>query len=35
MKGLARSFYYAFAGIAYLIRTQRNARIHVIAAALA
>ena len=27
MKGLARSFYYAFAGIAYLIRTQRNARI--------
>ena len=27
MKGLVRSFYFAFAGIAYLFRTQRNAWI--------
>ena len=25
---VARSFYFAFAGLAYLFRTQRNARIH-------
>jgi len=25
---LSRSFYFAFAGLAYLFRTQRNARIH-------
>ncbi len=25
---VARSFYFAFAGVAYLFRTQRNARIH-------
>ena len=28
---VARSFYFAFAGVAYLFRTQRNARIHAIA----
>src|SRR5438874_225461 len=28
--GLIGSFRFAFAGIAYLLRTQRNARIHVI-----
>jgi len=28
---LSRSFYYAFAGLAYLFRTQRNARIHALA----
>jgi diacylglycerol kinase len=27
---LIRSFYFAFAGIAFLLRTQRNARIHVV-----
>src|SRR6476661_8871145 len=29
---LARSFYYAFAGIGYCLRTQRNFRIHSLAA---
>ena len=33
--GLVRSFYFAFAGLWFLIRTQRNARIHVAAAAIA
>ena len=28
MRGLGRSFGYAFAGIGYLFRSQRNARIH-------
>jgi diacylglycerol kinase len=28
---LARSFYFAFAGLWYLVRTQRNARIHLVA----
>jgi diacylglycerol kinase len=32
---VARSFYYAFAGLGYLFRTQRNARIHVTIAAIA
>ena len=27
---IIRSFYFAFAGLAYLFRTQRNARIHLI-----
>ena len=27
---MVRSFYFAFAGLGYLFRTQRNARIHVI-----
>ena len=27
---IVRSFRFAFAGLAYLLRTQRNARIHVI-----
>ena len=27
---VVRSFYFAFAGLAYLFRTQRNARIHAI-----
>ena len=31
---LLRSFYYAFAGIAYLFRTQRNARIELAVAVL-
>ena len=30
-----RSFYFAFAGLAYLLRTQRNARIHVVVGAAA
>jgi len=30
-----RSFYFAFAGLAYLFRTQRNARIHGVAGAFA
>jgi diacylglycerol kinase len=30
-----RSFHFAFAGLAYLFRTQRNARIHAIAGAAA
>jgi diacylglycerol kinase len=32
---LIRSFYFAFAGLGFLFRTQRNARIHVIAGAIA
>ena len=32
---IARSFGFAFAGIGFLLRTQRNARIHVVAGALA
>lgn len=32
---IARSFGFAFAGLAYLLRTQRNARIHVLAGAVA
>jgi diacylglycerol kinase len=28
--GLLKSFYFAFAGIAYLFRTQRNARIELV-----
>ena len=27
---IARSFYFAFAGLGYLFRTQRNARIHLL-----
>ncbi|MGH7214041.1 MAG: diacylglycerol kinase family protein [Tepidisphaeraceae bacterium] len=27
---MVRSFYFAFAGVAYLLRTQRSARIHVL-----
>ena len=30
-----RSFYFAFAGLSYLVRTQRNARIHVVTGAAA
>jgi diacylglycerol kinase len=30
--GLARSFYFAFAGLSYFIRTQRNARIELVIA---
>jgi diacylglycerol kinase (ATP) len=33
--GLILSFYFAFAGLAYLFRTQRNARIHLILGACA
>jgi diacylglycerol kinase len=32
---IIRSFYFAFAGLFYLFRTQRNARIHLIIAAAA
>jgi diacylglycerol kinase len=32
---LARSFYFAFAGIGYLLRTQRNARIELLAGIIA
>ena len=32
---LVRSFYFAFAGLSYLFRTQRNARIHAAAGAAA
>jgi diacylglycerol kinase len=32
---IARSFYFAFAGLSYLFRTQRNARIHAILGAAA
>ena len=32
---VVRSFRFAFAGLAYLLRTQRNARVHVLAGALA
>jgi diacylglycerol kinase len=33
--GLLKSFQFAFAGIAYLFRTQRNARIHAVLGAMA
>jgi undecaprenol kinase/diacylglycerol kinase (ATP) len=33
--GLLKSFQFAFAGIAYLFRTQRNARIHAVIAVVA
>src|SRR4051812_24293283 len=33
--GLLKSFYFAFAGVAHLLKTQRNARIHMIIAAAA
>ena len=32
---VARSFYFAFAGLGYLFRTQRNARIHAVVGAAA
>jgi diacylglycerol kinase len=32
---IVRSFYFAFAGLWYLVRTQRNARIHFVIAAAA
>ena len=32
---IARSFHYAFAGLTYLFRTQRNARIHLAAGGVA
>lgn len=32
---IVRSFYYAFAGLAHLFRTQRNARIHAVMGILA
>jgi diacylglycerol kinase len=32
---IVRSFYFAFAGLSHLVRTQRNARIHVILGAVA
>jgi len=32
---VVRSFYFAFAGLSYLVRTQRNARIHVVTGAAA
>lgn len=32
---ILRSFYFAFAGLAYLFRTQRNARIHAVLGAAA
>lgn len=35
MRAFLQSFVYAFEGIAYVLRTQRNARIHLIAGALA
>lgn len=34
MKAFLRSFIFAFQGIAYVVRTQRNARIHALAAVL-
>ncbi len=34
MRAFLRSFRYAFAGIAYVMRTQRNARVHLAAACL-
>lgn len=30
LHGVIRSFHYAFAGVGYLFRTQRNARIHLV-----
>jgi len=35
LTGLVRSFYFAFAGLAHLFRTQRNARIHLVIGAAA
>ncbi|MBW3537936.1 diacylglycerol kinase family protein [Candidatus Parcubacteria bacterium] len=35
MMGLIKSFYYAFVGIAYVIKYERNARIHFLMAVLA
>ncbi len=32
---IVRSFYFAFAGLSYLFRTQRNARIHLVVGAAA
>lgn len=34
MKAFLRSFVFAFQGIAYVLRTQRNARVHALAACL-
>jgi diacylglycerol kinase (ATP) len=34
MKQFLRSFRFAFAGVAYALRTQRNARVHVVVACL-
>lgn len=34
MKAFLRSFYYAFQGIAHTLRTQRNARIHLLITAI-
>ena len=34
MKAFLRSFRFAFAGIAYALRTQRNARVHAVIACL-
>ena len=34
MKSFLRSFHFAFTGIAYALRTQRNARVHVAVACL-
>ncbi len=34
MRAFLRSFVFAFQGIAYVLRTQRNARVHALAAAL-
>ena len=34
MKAFLRSFRYAFAGIGYALRTQRNARVHAVVACL-
>jgi diacylglycerol kinase len=33
--GIVKSFGFAFAGLSYLLRTQRNARIHVVVGAVA
>lgn len=33
--GIVKSFGFAFAGLSYLFRTQRNARIHVVVGAIA
>lgn len=30
LRGLTRSFHFAFSGLGYLFRTQRNARIHLV-----
>jgi len=34
MKAFLRSFHFAFQGIGYVLRTQRNARVHVVVACL-